>query len=276
MRENIIDKIVVKININDYNNLEQLVDNSLINLDKIYSFIVYVRYDEQDTLCGWSIQYNISQIDKYNTLLKQSVKEDVIRIINNFKKQDKVKYVIGYGQPSVNLILELFDPLICKLSRVQHDKWQQLLYDDLCQDCRWLIIELYNKGYYLNKRLIEKSFYNLILQQIKKERDITFVSLDSPMSNNNGEDKELRLGDTIPDTLPLYYERDDNLKEAQQQIFDEIKAFVIDKYGERAFDQLYRSYANGTTYSYTQNLLWKIKRDLEKTGLLKDLKDRYL
>ena len=274
MRENIIDKIVNKISINDYPELEQKVEDTLINLDKIYSFIVYVRYDEQDTLCGWSIQYNVSQNDKYNTLLANDVKQQVLQIINDFKKQDEVKYVIGYGQPSANLMLELYDPMICKLSKTLHDKWNKLLYDDICQDCRLIILQLHSKGYYINKRLVEKCLTNYVLQQIKKERDVSFISLDTPIKNE-GEDKDMCLSDMVPDTCSLYIQTDSDLEEAHQAIFNEIKQFIIDRYGERAFDQLYRSYANGTTYSYTQNLLWKIKRDLDNTGLLNDLKNRY-
>lgn len=275
--KNEISKVIQDIDVGQIWQLEDVVKDFLKNIGNIYSYIIYVNY-KGDEIEGWSIQYNISQIDKFNTLCLSDIVTKICTYIQddylNFQKLN-VKYVIGYEQPSLELILKIFNPLVKSLAKKQHDRWQQLEYNDLCQDCRLVICMLYQKGYYIHKRLVEKSFNNLVLMSVKKDKyKPAIISLDDVFNQLSGE-TELTIKDVISDVKLLDKQQDEEDAEVQQNIFDELKELVIDEIGERGFEQLLKSYGTKTTDDWSRYTVRKLKAKFQKNGVYELLKNKY-
>ena len=232
-------------------------------IDRVYSIVVI---SDQKNTSKYIIRYAISETDRYNVIVKENVLKTVISSIKNDIEHDN-KRIVGYLQPPIDLMVDLYEPLIHKLATKQHRYWQQIEYDDLCQICRMTLVLLYNKGYYIHKRLLEKAFNNEVLQEVKKiSSDVKIISLET--SENGDEDMEkLTLRDTICD-LDQEYEKQDKIdREISFQIFTEVKELLTDIIGERQFEQLFRDYVNGHTSTWSRRKMQTIKALFEKEGL---------
>ena len=73
--------------------IEELLTELLSATETIYSYIVYIKY-ENDLLLGWLLEYMISQTDKNNTLKSSDVVSEILEIISKHRRSDKTK-VIG-------------------------------------------------------------------------------------------------------------------------------------------------------------------------------------
>lgn len=275
--ENQISKVIQDVKIDEIYNLEEVLQNFLKSIGNIYSYLVYVNY-KGENLDSWSVQYNVSQVNKYNTLQANTIVPQIAETIRDYyinQQKLNIKYVIGYNQPSLDLILQLYDPLIRSLAKKQHEKWQQLPFEDLCQDCRLVICMLHNKGYYIHRRLVEKSFNNLVLMAVRKDTYKTaIVSLDDTFNQLTGE-TELMIKDIVPDTRLMELQYDKEITEIKQNLFDEIKELIIEEVGVRGFEQLLRNYGNKTTDQWSQMTIFKLRKKFEKEGIYELLKKRY-
>lgn len=259
----------------DSENVEKLLIEALDGTDKFYSYIIYAKYDE-GTLVSWTIQYNLSQIDEYNTLERSKV---IKSIMEDLKREHKpLKNVIGYGQPSFDIIVQAYDPLVHKLAKQQGDKWKQYEHDDLCQICRLVMLKLYRKGYYIHRRLLYKAFQNEIWMDVKKHRGMPeIVSLeDTFYCKSDGDSEALSLSDVLADKNLIEEEERKWKEEGERLIFEEIKDIIIDYIGVRQWNELLRDYGNGHTTSATRIKMHKIKAYLSSLGLSrKDFNNKY-
>lgn len=268
---NILLTIEQEVLLSDTNeNIINVSSKLLEGTDRIYSYLVYNIYKNNCLYC-WHIKYMVSETDKYNTI---EVKEAILSIINIINNCDITlhKRVAGYQQPPIELIFELYDPLITKLAYKQSNKWKSLDLDDAYQMCRLVILTLYRKGYYLHKRLIEKSYNNYVLLQLRKEKDIPpIVSLNDVLSNNLSSDNEtLFYVDVIADIDTIDAEKERYNREVRLDIFNELKKEIIDIIGERRYEQLLNDYSKKHTSSSTQRLLYVLKGKLNKLGITKE------
>ena len=239
------------------------VETVMCEFVNIYSVLIVIKDTNSSK---YNIRYAISETEKYNVIDKENVLNVVLSSIRK-DLNNKGKHIVGHIQPPIDLMIDLYDPLIQKLAMKQHRHWQQIEYEDLCQICRMTLVLLYNKGYYVHKRLLEKSFNNEVLQEVRKlSSDVKFLSLET---NENGDEdmEKLTLKDTICDMDLEYEKQDTENKEISNQIFDEVKAILIDIMGERQFEQLFRDYANGHTSSWSRRKMQTIKAIFEKEGL---------
>lgn len=229
----------------------------------IYSFTV--RVDRQNGV-KYNVRYAISEEVKYNTLYKDDVVNGIIEAI----ERDKItngKYIIGYGQPSLDLMVELYDPLVCSLATKQRQRWQMFEYDDLCQICRLTLVTLYNKGYYIHKRLLEKAFDNAVLQELRQSfNDFDVLSIETTMDENEDLEK-LSIKDMLRDVDAEIKAQEQDTHEINSATFNEVKGIVVDLIGERQFEQLFRDYANGHTTTWSRRKLQTIKTFFELQGL---------
>ena len=271
MSENVIIKMLQEVpKDSDTNTIVSILGNSLANVEKLYSYLV--RRKEN----SYVIQFNLSQIDRYNTLdVVKSICEIVELIINDDGTKGKV---LGYNQPSLEIMLEAFEPLINKLAYKQHERWSQLEYEDLCQMCRLVIVRLHRKGYYLHKYIIEKAFNNDVLVSIRHDRDRPMVmsTEDVFYKPASGSSETLLFADIIADTDIELKEYDKNVAEATLLIFEEVKDIVIDMIGIRQWNELFRDYSNKHTTAWSRKTMTKIKNEFEKQGLTRGkFNDKY-
>lgn len=232
----------------DLKDIEQVLD--MLLEDKIYSYIVI---NNDDIKC----QFMMCVKDKYNTLSKQNVLQDIIKALSNNDRK-------VFGQPSLDIMIEMYEPYIRKLAHEQYEHWQFLEYDDLLQMCYLSLVKLYRKGYYLNNLILRTTYIRDVLLSIRKLRtDYTVISVE----DKYGEDESLSIKDILEDTN---YSNDIYDKEHLEEIlyiFNEMKDIIIEMIGERRFDQLFREYKDKTTTASTRQTLNRIKRELASNNI---------
>lgn len=124
-------------------------------------------------------------------------------------------------------LISMVDSIYLQYEKCYPDKQDllQILYES--------IIILYNKGYYLHKSLIFRSFVNRLNRSIRKSKHFTdTVSFESPVKDEGN----LTLADVIADENDSLskYEEDDYT----QFLFNEIKKIMLESMSQLSFDML--------------------------------------
>lgn len=267
MSYNILTTMKIKISIND--DIKAILNEYLKNIKKIYSYVIYNI--EKDELIGWLIKINISEKDEFNTLYVINIINNIYNIItnNNLKKS-----IIGYEQPSLEIMLEAYEPFFKKLVDKQVKKWKNIEYDDAYQICMLTVLKLYRKKYYLHKTLLINSYNNEVLLTLRKRKnEPCTVSFDDVIIT---DEKPIRLVDVIEDTNYNEEQKDIEHKEYIKKVFYDMKDILIDYMGERQFEQFYKEYANKRTTDWSRRKLTRVKNYLNKIGINKSSFDKYL
>lgn len=246
----------------------------LNEIGKIHSCIVYGIYDN-DVLVAWDIHFNVSEVNKFNTLKPDVVADFIFNKLKDSLNNHNGKRVICYMQPNVELIIKLYKPLIIKLAKEQHQRWEYLEMEDLIQMCNLVICDLYYKDYYIHKRLIRRAYINYVLMHIRKDRNKPhIVSLDQEYYTGDSDDS-LVVADMIPDTKMIEELDNQDDYEVHCRILEEVKDIVIDFIGPRQYDQLLREYSNKSTTNWSRKLMIKIKAHLFEMGITNKSYDKY-
>lgn len=249
-------------------NILQQLNIALREMPKIYSYLVYANYKDS-ALVSWTIKYSINETSQYNTLTNTTVIADVYDILLHDKKTNK--RIIGYKQPSIEIMLELYTPLIRTLAKRACSEWTELEYEDAISICQLTMLKLYRKGYYLHKHLLEKSFKNEILMSLRKKRYAPeTLSLDDIMYDS-GDDTQITLIDMLEDTSITIEQEERDHQEQVHDAFIKMKDLIVDMIGERRFDQLYREYSNKTVSHASAMTMQRIKKELKKLGIDKSI-----
>lgn len=240
--------------------------------DRIYSYIVY--YEETEERKNYSVRYMVSQTDSNNTIDTVEAAAEILQIISDDRKERK--YVIGYHQPPLEKLIALYQPLVRKLAKIQHDHWRQLEYEDLCQICNMSIVELYNKGYYIHKSLVEKTFKNAVLMELHRySKEPVCTSLEQAFNGTDDLEK-LTLSDVLADNDELLYEQDKEIYESKMWTYDEVKAIIIGLIGPRQFDQLLRGYGSKSADPTVRRTMQRVKAHFARLGITKkELNNKY-
>ena len=258
--------IVIPCNKSRTDMVEELITGFGEN-DRLYSYFVRNHTERYD------VKYMVSQVDRYNTITIEDAAVEIVKLI----EQNNGKDVLGYRQPPIDILVEVLEPMVKKLAKRQNDAWRHLEYEDLCQMCYMVIVELYNKGYYIHKSLVERVLSNYVLLQLRCERNKPVIIPLHQSYKDGGEDGEkITIGDTLMDTS---YEEEQvrcDYKEFISRTFDEVKEIVIDLVGPRQFDQLFRDYAHKHTTAQTRKMMQKVKTHLALLGItLEDFVNKY-
>lgn len=242
-----------KTKIIDTNYLREQWDGTIC----IYSYIVILSLD-----C-LKVKYIVSANDHDNTVSVESAITKIATI--DFSACENG--VIYFEQPPLDIYLISHEPMIETMAVRIRQQWNQFEHDDLCQICRFCCVRLYEKGYYLHKKLIWTTFKNEILENVRclKKRGSVISIYDK--SYESEDDKDLTLIDSLVDTDQLYEEQDRLNKESDAQIFEEVKDIIIDLIGKRQFDTLYRDYKNQHTTTASRKLMLKVKNHFATLGI---------
>lgn len=255
MEKNILYKVTQKIP-KDCTDIHSQVCTVLNELERVYSVLIRSNTKE------YVIEYNLSQEDEYNTF-DTTISDKITNIIANADD----KHIIGYIQPPIELMLKLYDPLICKLARKQCEHWNTVEYEDAAQTCRMVMLKLYRRGYYIHKSLLERSLHNEILMSLRheKNRPVILSTEDEAFSGENVDD--INVLDTIVDENVENENDEREKREFIEYVFGEVKAMLIDKYGERQFDQLLRDYTTKSTTQWSRKRIQSIKNDFKHNNI---------
>ena len=240
--------------------LRELVEDEMEQFDKIYSYIVHVKKDK------FNVQINLSEKDKYNVLVASDAVGEICEAISSYCDDD-TRSIIAYKQPSIEVMVELFDPLVCSLASEQHTMWKDLEYEDLCQICRMTMVKLYNKGYYIHKSLLSRSFNNEILMMLRSDKNKPIiVSIDDKIrSSKTGDERPIE--DTLIDTS---YDEERETQEREEfihKVFDEVREVIINIIGVRQFEELMRDYAGKHTNPWSRTMMNRLKKKFNKLGI---------
>lgn len=256
---NVLTKAAVDIP-RDVVDIEQLILSAFNGIDKIYSYIVYAKYNG-DILDHWKVEFMLSQHDDYNQLTIPKVAKRVANL-TELSMVNETRKILGYEQPSIDVLLTAYDPLVNSLAREEHNRWQTIDYEDLLQMCRLVIMRLYRNGYYIHKRLLRRAFSNEVLMYLRKDKNkpIT-VSLEDNAYSDDGDD--ISLTETIADQSLILEEQDMLDKTMNDDILKAKRDLIVKKIGQRQYDQLLREYGNQMTTSWSQKLVFTLKNSSE-------------
>lgn len=273
MADNVLHKVSLTISASLSDDaIEELIRQSLDGIDTIYSYLIYAKY-KNDKLTGWLIEYNFSQIEKYNTLICQSIISELTESI--LSNRNAVQSVVAYKQPSIELMVELYKPLMSKLALEQCERWTELEYDDAFSMCQLTMLKLYKKGYYVHKQLLKRSFENYVLMELRHSRNKPeIISLEQTIFSD-GDSEPLSLADMLPDKDAELKREQKEEEEVFNAIFEEVKEIIVEFIGERQFEQLLRDYGNKHTTPWSRKKMQQIKEKLKKLGITWESFRRY-
>lgn len=250
--------------------VESVLYEALKSVKKIYSYIVYAKCENQD-LQSFIIKYSISDTEAFNTIMVKDAIDDIMNNIYDYWDYYGITKIISYGQPPIDLMVELYNPLVYKLAKRIKNQWRFLELDDLAQTCRVCMVELYNAGYYIHKNLLWVTFKNKVLQELRPMRnEERTVSIYDVIGSPDSDSKDIQIIDTLPDTDAINDEYDKDFHEAEMKVFQELKGIIIDLVGERQFDTLFRDYSRKHTTTTSRKLLIKIKTYLKSLNITRD------
>lgn len=226
----------------------------LTSYSRIYSFQILADVEE-NTLKGWIVLVLVSQNDSYNTISNVELISSLIDA--EIEANTPKKVLVKFKQPSLEMILQLYEPLVNKLAQIEHLHWSKLEFDDLKQMCRLCICMLYKQGYYVHKNLIKTTFIRYVLSELRLHGD----EYDAiPMHKLNKDEQEYI--DSIEDES--VEEEFESIISSPQDYVDDRKQTVINIIGQRQYDQIVREYRTKTTTNSTAKLVCKLKQQLSE------------
>lgn len=256
--------------------IEVELKSSIID-EYIYSFIVTIKTDDDLKIITYQIKHMVADEQENNTIFVLDAVRIILNAIIEYRDYRGKNRVIAYGQPPLELMIELYEPLIETLAKNVQNNWQQYELDDLKQMCRLSMCKLYNKGYYVHKSLLKKVFEREVLEEVrglKKRGDV--ISLFTRIVTDDPNGEKLTIKDTLEDVDSTLMEEERLRLESELLIFNELKDIIIDKIGQRKWDMIFRDYSRGHTTSTSQGIMREVKKFLQSEGYTRNLfNERY-
>lgn len=239
---------------------EDIISTLLFEVDYLYSYIIKSSLEEDKIVL--TVKFTVSENPTHNTISCKNMGNNILELLISDIPTNKV---LKYEQPNLNIIFQVYNKFIAKIAKQQALMWH-LEYEDVYQICALSIIKLYNKNYFLNKYLVEKTCRNDILYHIRKNINKPIIeSLDKNIRNDNTED--IKYGDLIEDESSRYEFEQSVNNDAIFKMFNEVKQIIINRFGERKFEKLYRDYTNNHTDSISLTMMQKVKVYLKERNI---------
>lgn len=247
----------------DYSYLDIKEIMSDMITDDIYSYFVGRK---ENTII---IKVVTSAISEFNTINRNEAIENISNSIVDYIMSLSQNKCVCFGQPPLDLIVELYQPMIAKMATRLNLQWKQFEYEDLVAMGNLVMVQLYKKGYYLNKYLIKTALNNEVLMQCRdfKDRPLIVSIYDKVNNDFKMDADELNYGDVVEDESYKEKEEQEDLQDLEKYIFEQVKDIIIEKIGQRQWDQLWRDYGKGHTTGQSQAAMRRIKAYFEELGL---------
>lgn len=255
---NVLTKFTLTVAKEDVALSERLLVSLLTVVDNVSSYIIYSVYRSNE-LKSWRIECYVSQTERFNCIPKDEAIKEIVCSINTSLTANKPKTVIGWRQPPLEVLIEILEPLVNKLAIEQSQAWKIFEFDDLKQVCRMAICNLYNGGYYVHKNLVRRTFLNTILMKLRKERrKPLMVALDDAVGHDE-QGNEITYLDVIADDNSYMEMFSMESAESKENLLAQQRALVIERIGQRQYDQLIREYSNKMTTNAGRTKLNRLK-----------------
>lgn len=235
---------------------------NIIGLHNLWIYSYFVNRGD----AYYTISYRLSDDDDCNNILLSDALEVIVDNILHDKGDRKV---LCFGQPTIDMMVEIYRPAIEKLALTELNRWSQYRifdFDDMCQIGYLCMCELYNKGYYLHYQLIKRAFQNRILEEMRRhQNDPTLSSLEDELrKTSNADGDKLTLADITKS------EDEDTSMEDAKELFEAVKEYLVKMMGPRQFEQLYKAYVKESTSQSDRDLMSKIRTILKQRGYTRD------
>lgn len=128
-----------------------------------------------------------------------------------------------------------YRPMMCQLVEEAYPAYKKMYpeKDDLYSILGYTITYLYNKGYYLHKYIIKRSFINNLNHSIRKQKHFQdCASLDAPVFENGST----TLADTVPDRNDAITRFEED--EYNHFLFELIKEEMLKTMSQLSFDMI--------------------------------------
>lgn len=261
---NIIDSYKITIAAGQGPFIKQLRDNIAVT-DRWYSWSLYKK--DRD---NYTLTYHVSQTARYNII---DVGCAVTNIVTAAATNTASRGIVGYEQPSLSILVEVMAPLVNSLVNRQASRWRQFSHDDLTQTCYMCLCELYRKGYYIHKALLQRTFTNTLYYKLRKvPRDVTMVSLSAPVHDT---DDIVQVQDCIPDEAELVEEEERENNAVVAQILAEQRAIIVELIGQRRYDELLREWRSKTVTNKSSATVNRLRKMLLDAGYKPEQWNKY-
>lgn len=252
-------------------NIEQLLMDTFGDIAYVYSWILYDKSNE------YLLSVLVSETSVYNTIFVDSLGDDIFRALTAYRKkvtQDayNCKRAIAHKQPPLEILCETYRPLIYSLCVQQHTCWPQIELEDLIQMCNLRICVLYQQGYYIHKKLLNRSFANAVLMFLRPEKyKPQIVSLDQMSRSKSGTDEEVSRIEVIEDESAT-----ERINEAIDEVdgctladlvSTEMRNVVLEFVSQRTYDQWCLEYGTKTVSRSTASQVNALKSKLAVLGI---------
>ena len=124
-----------------------------------------------------------------------------------------------YVQPDLSLWFEMFDGVLNQMTTTVQPRYEKLIptFDELKSSLCYVVVQLYNKGYYLSRPLIFKAFVNQLNMEVRKTKLFqNMVNLHDPIDDL---DEHLTVEDMLEDPDSTKWAED--TRHISEEEFDE-------------------------------------------------------
>lgn len=244
------------------------INDHLTIYSHVYSWILYDKTNE------YRLDVLVSETVRYNTLLVETLPSVVYETLSKYRanRQEGRKNAIAFRQPPLEILCETYKPLIYSLCIQQHTCWPQIELEDLIQMCNLRICVLYQQGYYIHKRLLNKSFANAVLMFLRPERyKPQTISLDQISKSKSGDDESVNRVEVIEDESATQ-RMDEAIDEIDGCTFEdlvskEMRSIVLEFVSQRTYDQWCLEYGTKTVSRSTASQVNALKSKLSMLGI---------
>ena len=138
--------------------------------------------------------------------------------------------------------------------------------------CNLRICVLYQQGYYIHKRLLNKSFANAVLMFLRPERyKPQTISLDQISKSKSGDDESVNRVEVIEDESATQ-RMDEAIDEIDGCTFEdlvskEMRSIVLEFVSQRTYDQWCLEYGTKTVSRSTASQVNALKSKLSVLGI---------
>lgn len=246
-----------------YDDLLEIIEKLIENVNAIYAYFVGRKND------NIVIRIHCSLTEEYNTFKKEEVIETITSAIVDYLLTLKNVKCICFGQPPLELLVKLYQPMLIKMAYKIHNQWQMFEIDDIVSMANLVVVKLYKQGYYIHKRLIWTALNNDVLVQCRKFKyqPLIIALEDTGEFYSKTDDEKLTYKDMLKDSSYEEQEEKEDEQQLEQYVFEEVKSIIIDKIGERQWDRLWRDYGKGHTTNSTQATMRRMKAYISELGL---------
>jgi hypothetical protein len=215
--------------------IAEICDECNIGPDEHFAFSAIMVPDKDDAT------YNVLKVNCLIPIEENPYTPTVLieKLYNSIDDKKHIQYV----NPPFELWMELFKPFLTSLVCAMHQRYEKLIPDreEITSILYYTVAKLYKKGYYLHKSLIRKAFLNELNMECRKLKYVELESLDAPIGYDD-DGKEITLLDQLVD--PTDAEKADS--EQRQELYEKIKARMLQDMSEFAFNRIMIQLKSGT------------------------------